>query len=175
MIYSLFLLQAVFFGLLNLDCYPVTGITELSCVLAPGSGSSLVLQAVNGVMASLVLPLISYAGPLVTNMVHPHCLYPSNLEPQDPQLVNCPREGGGCLTLTGLNFGVANAVVLIGSLPCLGLTHGALPSSQVSCDLPSGTSMSSAVTFIQDGGKFSQGPLVSYVQCDPGTFQTERP
>ena len=137
----------------------------------PGVGAAVDVQATTGgAKRSLALPLLGYASPLVTGLTHAGCV--NGTFNNQPQLVQCAREGGGRLTVSGTDFGPSNAVVLIGAFPCLELEHDTIfPSREVTCVLPSGTLSQAAVTFIQSGGSFTQGPLVNYVQCAPGSFQ----
>ena len=49
------------------------------------------------------------------------------------------------------------------------------PSTEVTCELPSGTGLGQGVTFIQNGGAISVGQaLVSFRQCQPGFYQVAR-
>ncbi len=86
-------------------------------------------------------------------------------------LDNCPRAGGGTLTITGQNLGIDGAVVLVGSGLCPNLTHVS-PSTQVQCTLPAGIATNLGVIFIQSGGAMSVGEVTfSFVQCAAGTYQ----
>jgi len=48
---------------------------------------------------------------------------------------NCDRAGGTLLTLHGINFGVAGALVNVGGAPCLNVVH-TVPETELTCTLP---------------------------------------
>jgi len=149
---------------------------QLTCNLPAGTGKNVALTVlirttVNDVLQSPNEYIISYAAPVITIVTHSNC-QPSTSSTLN--LVDCPRAGGGTLTITGQNFGSTGVVVLVGSAICGNLVH--VPSSNqveiVECTLPSGIATNLGLIFIQSGGSLSAGDAtVSYVQCDPGTFQ----
>ena len=149
---------------------------QLTCNLPAGTGKNVALTVlirttVNDVLQSPNEYIISYAAPVITIVTHSNC-QPSTSSTLN--LVDCPRAGGGKLTITGQNFGSTGVVVLVGSEICGNLVH--VPSSNqaeiVQCTLPSGIATNLGLIFIQSGGSLSAGDAtVSYVQCDPGTFQ----
>ena len=58
--------------------------------------------------------LVNYAPPNITGISHVDCTADSN---DALFLSDCPRVGGGVLTISGTNFGT-NAAVMIGSMMC---------------------------------------------------------
>ena len=114
--------------------------------------------------------LLSYAQPNITSLSHDDCEGQS--EPENSKyLVNCPRAGQGTLTITGTDFGADFAVVLIGSNVCENVVHNR-NHTELECVLPAGVTADNGVILIQNGGSMSRNQAtVSYVQCQPGTFQ----
>ena len=120
-----------------------------------------------------------YAGPNISAISHSDCI-PEQLDDLNENttestasavLQECPRYGGGLLTIIGDNLGIEGAVVLIGTGICSALTHNT-PSTLVTCELPPGTGLGLGVTFIQNGGALSVGQaLISFQQCQPGFYQ----
>ena len=124
---------------------------SFTCILPSGVGSNLdvllSIRITDSVSSSSLIPsLLSYAPPTIIQVVHPNCTA------SDPpgSLANCPREGGGVLTVSGMNFGAAGSVVLVGNRVCGGLVHSPdNPHVLVFCDLPSGSETQALVLFIQ--------------------------
>jgi hypothetical protein len=146
---------------------------QLSCLLPAGTGASvsvtvLIRISMDEVLRSAAVYKIGYAPPVVTGVFHSNCVGQSG---SALALVDCPRAGGGTLTITGQNLGINGAVVLVGSGLCGNLLH-VLASTQVQCTLPPGIATYLGVIFIQSGGRLSlDDATVSYVQCTAGTYQ----
>ena len=85
-------------------------------------------------------------------------------------LIQCPRSGGGRLTLLGNNLGDYGSSVKIGTSVCTDVIHNS--SANVSCTLPAGSSARSAVVIVQYGGALGYGPSLGYELCLPGTYQS---
>jgi hypothetical protein len=157
------------------ECFIVTPIQEGSLVCLLPSGSGLFVDIIvrqksdaDSVLLSTPRKLLSYALPAITQLYHTECVFGSG----SSLLFGCPRLGGGLLTLIGNNFGNSGAVVLVGSELCLNVIH-VQDSICVQCILPPGTSISTAVVFIQAGGSLSSNDAkISYLACPPGTFQS---
>ena len=127
---------------------------SLTCVLPSGVGLTVdvvVMMRVSDfeTLQSLQTPLLGYAAPSVFTLQHPDCS-PSI---PSPTLVNCPRSGGGRITINGTNFGGSGAVVLIGNTVCADLVHMSMvPQSELQCDLPEGSAGDYPLVLIQSGG-----------------------
>ena len=147
---------------------------QLSCDLPAGTGKNVALTVLirissSEVLQSPVVYIVSYAAPVVSGVVHISCQQSTD---SMLNLVDCPRAGGGTLTITGQNLGIDGAVVLVGSGFCANLMHVS-PSTQVNCILPAGIATNVGVIFIQSGGAMSVGEVtISYVQCAAGTYQS---
>jgi hypothetical protein len=81
-----------------------------------------------------------------------------------PRVINCPTSGiyststQVILTLTGQDFGSANAVVTVGGLTCMYPTHtSGKETSEVTCYLPVGTGLNLSV-IISSGGIIDAAP-----------------
>ena len=125
-----------------------TSVTEtdgvLTCLLPAGTGVlqliSVSLVIANGdgetteTLTSTGVYLIGYAAPSVDAISHTSCSRANSSVLSS--LKECPRAGGGTLTVTGSNLGSEGAVVLIGIGVCDQLTH--LSSSEVHCELSAG-------------------------------------
>jgi hypothetical protein len=163
----------------NMEAYVETGdcteptllaLDQLTCILPPGTGNDISLTVLirlssSEVLQSPIVYMISYASPVVSGLVHTDCQASTSVS-----LVDCPRSGGGTLTITGQNLGVDRAVVLVGSGLCGNLVHVA-PSTQLQCILPPGIATYVTVVVIQSGGAMSVEATVSYMQCAAGTYQ----
>ncbi len=57
------------------------------------------VPAGNTLLQSDPRPWVGYAGPIITHLFHANCTFHSS------GLINCPRAGGGLVTITGSNFG----------------------------------------------------------------------
>ena len=126
-------------------------------------------------LSSIPVGLLSYAHPIITNISHSSCtnssiFTSSNSSKVSVGLLDCPRNGGGTLWVEGSNLGEAGAVIIIGSGVCTDLIHES--SDRVKCELPAGTTLDTAMVFIQAGGIMNlEDASVSWTQCQPGTFQ----
>jgi len=117
-------------------------------------------------LQSTPMQYIGYAAPEITNLAHNQCELVSS-----SSLTDCPRSGGGTLTVTGTNLGNSGAVVLVGGGVCSNVAH-VVASTVVTCTLPSGTVQNSPVIFIQQAGAMSlDDAVISYILCPPGTYQ----
>jgi len=89
-------------------------------------------------------------------------------------LTECPRAGGGILTITGTNFGEDDALVLVGANVCSSSGYEQEnDSTTIKCRLPIGSNVFTGVLVIQKGGQVSSSEAtISYTQCAPGTFQS---
>ena len=61
-----------------------------------------------------------------------------------------PEAGGTLLTLTGTNFGLAGATVLVGGQPCSNVVH-VVPDTQLTCETPAGQGADQPVVVIAFG------------------------
>lgn len=84
----------------------------------------------------------------------------------------CERKGGQTLTIQGLYFGAAQALVFIGINQCTNVTHDAtLPHRRLTCLVPLGSGFNQPLIVIQAGGGVSTTKAtVSYAPCPPGTI-----
>lgn len=141
--------------------------TSLSCTLPRGVGLAIPIVIQVAGLTSPVYNLLGYAQPEISRLNHDDCTVSSDLI----HLENCPRAGGGLLTITGRNFGFSGAVSIVGSRVC---ANPVQPTSlEIICELPSGQFPGEAVFIIQSGGALSSGEAyISYVQCPPGTYNT---
>ena len=149
---------------------PVFANNELTCRLPVGSGLvvsiAVTLVVDDEVLQSASYALIGYAAPSISDIVHADCTVDTN-----EALSGCPREGGGTLIIMGSNFASEGAVVIVGSSICGDLIH-TIPSTEIQCTLPSGTTQFAGVNLIQSGGALSSSnATLGYLPCSPGTFQ----
>ena len=108
--------------------------------------------------------MVTYVYPRISRLEHSDCETES-----DNILVNCPRSGGGILTVTGTDFGLDGAVILVGASICEISNH--VSDTEVQCVLPAGFQMNIGVIFIQSGGATSNDDaFVSWVPC-PGNAE----
>lgn len=74
--------------------------------------------------------------------------------------VDCPKEGGTTVTITGTNFGSSGALVLVGEQQCTNVVH-VEPHVRLTCTMPPGSGENRAVRVIN--GLMSDGEFyVSY-------------
>jgi hypothetical protein len=75
------------------------------------------------------------------------------------------------VTVSGLNFGVSGATVLIGASLCTDTTHNpSTPHRRIVCSIPQGTGADLPIIFLQNGGSIGiSSATVSYEQRPPGT------
>jgi len=139
--------------------------TKITCQIPPGTGLNRPILVLVGKIFSQAQPYISYAVPVVNSITSTACTA------QGTDIKDCPRPGNVAITLSGSNFGASNAIVLVGGAACNSVVHVASkPHEQVTCTLPSGTTIQRAVLFIQNAGEVSKSlKYVSYAQCQPGT------
>lgn len=80
---------------------------------------------------------------------------------------------GTTITVVGSDFGLSNALVLVGSDQCLSVTHDATtPHSKLTCTTPSGVFENNLIIMVQDGGQVTGSfRYLSYLQCPLGTYQ----
>jgi len=132
------------------------------------------------ILASATVYMLSYALPTLLSLGHEQCSHGNENDTFSigsdqfitSGLADCPREGGGILTLHGYNFGEQGAEVFVGSNICTNLQH--FGHSEVQCELPQGTTVSTGVMLIQYGGEYSLNQLkLGYAQCVPGTYQVD--
>ena len=143
---------------------------SISCPLRAGVGEANLVQVeVSGCVGPAV-DWLGYGLPVIDTLAHNNCTL-NNMG----SLEQCPRAGGGLLTITGSGFGTADAVVFVGSSLCASVTHDINNSaSLVTCTLPAGSGIEMGVILIPSGGSPTQvfnSTVVSYVQCSPGTYQ----
>ncbi len=147
--------------------------TRLTCIMPSstgGTGRSIIVSSLG--QSSEPAPLIGYAPPTITTISG--CV-PSPTG-SEHSIVNCPTGGGSRITLTGINFGVDGAVILIGNSLCLSVSHGSgandnlNPNRYVECSVPSGTGIERPVLLLQGGGGIGSNTSLSYTECQPGTY-----
>jgi len=98
-------------------------------------------------ISSVPYQLVGYSSPQVTQVFHQNC------SSRNASLVECSREGGGLVTIHGMNFGSDSAVVLIGGVvPDVQWHDPDTPHSVIYCDLPAGSAVDAIVLLIQLGG-----------------------
>jgi len=158
---------AVFVGSAECPTYPVTTPGVVECILPPGSGSNVGVMVSSQGYFSRPYPVLSYAQPVITSI--------EGCEDRgsDYELLECNREGGDVITLTGYNFGESLAQVLIGTSQCENVEHDPIsPHEKLTCTLPTGNRLSQSVLLVQFGGSLSSQPVsVSYKQCLPGHWE----
>jgi len=138
------------------------------CVVPVGTGALVGVKANIGSCHGENQFMLGYVAPEVYLLEHIDC--ETGL---DGGLEECPRTGGGTLTITGVNFGTS-AAVFVGTEFCEHVVHDASdPTSIITCDLPEGSTLNSAVLVIAAGGSVSLAGLATlgFVQCEMGYFQ----
>eukprot|EP00808_Paulinella_micropora_P008038 g38889.t1 len=85
--------------------------------------------------------------------------------------VDCNRQGGQLLTISGSNFGATGAMVLVGAELCTEVAH--VGHAQITCKLASGTNVLQPVIVLQQTGGQPNvpGAKVSYFSCPAGWKQ----
>jgi len=138
---------------------------QLSCKLPSGVGKSLGI-AVSVSLLRTSIGILSYGSPEVFSITG--CEYTN----AKGAAFGCSRTMSPRITISGINFGAANAIVRIGNdKSCTEIVHSELePHSSVSCLLPRGRNKQS-VFLSQRGGSFSAKRFgtVEYQPCPPGT------
>ena len=82
-------------------------------------------------------------------------------------MFDCPRLGGGVLTIRGTGFGFVGAAVLIGSSACP--LYSLQLDSVLTCTLPAGAVPNAPVLVVQNGGALNANVAsLGYQQCEPG-------
>jgi hypothetical protein len=176
--------QNIFIGLTVCPYVKFLNSTTVTCLLSPSqgllalvtaryclsNGASRCLQITDpDILSDPAYPYLNFSYPRVTNILHSECT--RVVDTDGLILKDCPRQGGGWLTITGTNFGLTGAVVVIGVNFCSRVFH-AKPSSQLICWLPPGVSPDAAVYVTQAGGGISDGGIrLGFRQCQPGTHQ----
>ena len=96
---------------------------KLACSLPAGVGSNvsviLSTRSEQTNIESLIYKKLGYAAPNLISVQHSNCTSIQN----SSTLENCPRLGGGLITINGANFGQTGAVVLIGNGICSSPQH----------------------------------------------------
>jgi len=143
---------------------------RLTCDVPSGVGGSLSVVVVASSLRSGRNRLLSYSTPSVLNITG------CPMTTEVGAAVDCPNDASVRITIEGLNFGVAEASVLVGLSEggdCLELFHDPEdPHRRLSCRLPPGRSTQS-VFVVQRGGGFSRkSGTLSYVPCPPGTHNS---
>jgi hypothetical protein len=142
--------------------------TQVTCFAPPGAGGPLrsIIVMCNG-QSSSPNPLIGYAGPIILGVSG--CL-PSPISAV--ATINCTRLGGTTITLTGLNFGGAGALVLVGSsMAPIVVQDAVTPHRKVVFITPSGTGVDRPILIVPGGGGIApSNATMSYAECQPGTF-----
>jgi len=127
---------------------------KISCLLPVGAGLrdsvNLVVSSA-GFLSLAYNNFIGYAGPLMTSITG--CV-DSGRTTND-----CPRDGNNVLTITGSNFGSANALVLVAGGVCSQVSIN--PSqTEINCFSPYGISRFASVVVLQSGGIISSSTSV---------------
>jgi len=143
--------------------------TSILCTLPSSVGTQLPIVVTAASQYQESAPLLSYAAPAITSITSEDCTPTA-----DPKIIyNCPREGNVTLTITGSNFGAADATVLIGGSSCTNVVHDlATPHSKLRCTLPPGRQTAREVSVAQKYGESTpvgNSVLLSYKQCPAGT------
>jgi len=142
---------------------------QLQCTLPAGAGNEVPVVIQSYGFFSPAMTGLSYAAPTITNVSSSACIARDALH-----LISCDRDNAAALslTLTGINFGPASALVFVGSSPCLSDGH-VYPDahSQLSCILPAGKAQDQVIVLIQKNGKLSQSAAtISYIPCSAGSY-----
>lgn len=148
-----------------------TSETLLTCALPASDGGAKrpVIVTAYG-QASSPYELLSYAGPSVMSLFGCDVVPGSG----DTTIANCNTAGGQDVTMVGTNFGAENAVVLIGSVPCVNNPINPVAHTSLVCTLPPSTGQNRPVLMLQGGGGFGSNPTISlsYHECERGTYIT---
>eukprot|EP00808_Paulinella_micropora_P005718 g34203.t1 len=139
--------------------------TELRCTLPAGSGLNRLVSVTTARLSSAPKQLLSYSLPNMTAIAG--CPFPSAAT-FGRITEQCPRSGGTILTLTGTNFGPANALVIVSGI-AVSVTHNQTnPHTRVTFTLPRGEGLERSVVFIQGNGAAAvESLLLSYLPCQP--------
>ncbi|CEO95040.1 hypothetical protein PBRA_003853, partial [Plasmodiophora brassicae] len=138
--------------------------TRITCQLPAGVGAPVPVHVSTGVLESLNVNLVSYKAPVLATITGCGSSSPSTA------VVDCSRTSHPLVTITGMYFGQASAVVFVGEYTCTNVVHDTVtPDQKVTCKLPSTSGLQLAVFLMQGGGQVSTNSLlVSYVPCAPG-------
>jgi hypothetical protein len=98
------------------------------CTLPAGFGSNLLVAPTSqGLTTVNAKPLVSYMLPVVQSVSG--CLPKAN---STIDIASCPRSGGNIVTVTGTDFGIAEAKVLVGNRLATNVIHNQThPSRQL--------------------------------------------
>jgi hypothetical protein len=147
------------------------GTTQIECLLPSGTGQSQSVVVSSVSQFSAPVKTLSFAAPNITGVTG--CV-DTQLTSQMASTIGCNRDGGQIITITGTNFGVRGATILIGNTVCGSTTHDPItPHTKLRCTLPSSSLENRPVVVVQLNGAVSSSiGLVSYTQCSPGTYET---
>lgn len=153
------------------------GTTSLVCTLPAGIGDLRPAGlTTDGTKAGPVEGLVSYQAPIITNILSSVC---TQVPGQNRTLINCPRSGGGDITIVGKNFGKSGALVLTNfqNIPAThltsldgGPTDPAIGDGYLSFTLPSGIGTQTIIVFQRNGKGSTVLVTYSYQPCDKGTY-----
>lgn len=136
----------------------------ISCVLPGAVGEDMNIIVSSGpYLSPTYTGLIGYAAPTLTTVF--------GCTDEDSTTIDCDRNGGDVLTITGANFGASDSVVLIGGDQCSNPAHNE-DQTEITCTLPTGIARSTAVIVLQNQGQISANSLsIGYAQCQPGYYE----
>jgi hypothetical protein len=146
---------------------------SLSCILPSGVGYGKAVVVSQQLRFSRGVDKLDYAPP--TLLAVSGCVDGVD-EEQRRNTYDCPRSGGSLMTITGTNFGVGPAKILVGGVSCDNVTHDASnPHIRATCTLAAGNAEDRTVLLIQNLGEYSDATAenvitVSYTQCQPGYY-----
>lgn len=137
----------------------------LTCELPAGSGINQAVRVVSGGLFSPRETFVDYASATITSVQG--C--PTD---EGSTTTDCARTGGDIITISGDNFGVSGATVLVGTSQCTSLSHNSTtPHTSVSCTVPAGGG-TDPVFLIQSGGRLSSSSgEVSFEPCAAGSYE----
>lgn len=153
------------------DCKNIVWVnaTRLVCTLDAGAGLDLPVVVSSGLLFSPARPLVSYIAPSFTAIAASGGCAQAGAT----ALVDCPRAPGGAVTVTlsGVGFGAANAVVFVGGVQAASVVHdAATPDARVTLLLPANFGLNKDVLLIQKDGQPGSGALsVGYLPCAAGS------
>jgi hypothetical protein len=121
------------------------------------------VNPIGGVFFSVPGAWIAYAAPILDSV--------SGCTDQGSTTVECPRNGGTVIVLKGEHFGKDSAVVIVNGAICEFVEHEPTDKhGQLSCTVGPGVQLDLSVLIIQAGLTSNVG-LISYDQCNPGSYQ----
>lgn len=151
------------------------GLWRVVLTLPVGTGPAAVVISTNAGQ-STARYLITYAQASFTSITGCACSRGGPCPAPGAGPIDCLRTGEE-ITITGNNFGVRGAIVLlVGVGNCENVTHDKdTPHNKLTCMLPAGYALHVPIAILQLGGflSFATSPLdISYTQCEPGLFQS---